>query len=1072
MRLFKQRLSSFLVLTICLFVGISNPCYGEGNNGDTLKITEFNPTVFFKKESDQLIQAFDLHLFSNIRSEDAYILVNHRGSETMHRLGQIAAGKTTKRIFLPDSREQRNLDVKLYAGNQLFDEINVEAEPQKHWEVSLIHGSHHDLGYTGIPDRILEEFRSFIYDILDYCDSTSNWPEESKFHFVFENAWSALYFLQNASKEDRERLINYLKSGQLELSALFANVITDIVGAEELNRLIYPSMEVGRKYNVPIVSAELNDIPGINWGLVSVLAGSGIKYLYAGIQDYFAWGGVVPIPWDEEQVMRRDVQSAFYWEGPTGDSVLFWYGGGSINNLDLWDAVQGEAAINEYLQKQQQGGYDYDMILLKVIGGMRDNSLPDFNKSLIVKTLNEKWEYPKIEFTINADFFEKFEKRYGSTLRKLRGDLTQTDYNIGAICTPHETGINRINHNLLPAAETFSTIAASISDFNYPGDQIANAYERMLLYDEHCWGMANPTGPAQQAAESQKCLHATQSSALTDDLLVKSLNKIADQIQLEKEGLYIVVYNSLSSDRTDIVEVKARPDTPVDKPFFKERRHMGDHIYFVNRAGEVPGRKQVSISSSFLDKPFQVRDVSSGKITEHQLRVIDDPMLPLPQASSRYALSEVSDRSQSGLVYEKNQATDLLFVANNLPSLGYKVFRLEPFPEDQTTRKAYYDSKKQVIENDFYRISFNIIKGIHRIYDKELKQELINPNEDFGFAEIFTKKVGTGVNEPSSISKIEVIENGPVFTSVLIERTSAVFPVINQLVTIYHGIKKIEVATRILKTPIPFLELYASFPFNIESPKFRLESVNSIFKPVEDQLPGTVTDYYSITNGMSVYNDRGTITWSSIEAPVVKLSEVWPGYVSQAHHGKTPLNYVHEFPQKFERSNIFSFLSSNNIRTNFTTVENSDLLFRHTFTSYKGPFDVTRSATTGMRNSNPLLPVIINENKEGNLKPEKSFFECDDPNIKLLTMKVSEDGSGLIVRLQETSGVETDARVSLPFLPFQSVERTDIAERRIGDQVGQDNEQVRLHFKPFEIITLKFKMQDEYKTSNEFFYSY
>jgi len=99
----------------------------------------------------------------------------------------------------------------------------------------------------------------------------------------------------------------------------------------------------------------------------------------------------------------------------------------------------------------------------KVLGGLRDNSLPDMRHSEIVKALNEKWEYPAIRFTTNAVFFRDFEKAAGAGLRTLRGDFNQTDYNIITLNAPRETGINRINHDLLASAETFSSIASSIS---------------------------------------------------------------------------------------------------------------------------------------------------------------------------------------------------------------------------------------------------------------------------------------------------------------------------------------------------------------------------------------------------------------------------------------------------------------------------------------------------------------------------------------------------------------------------------------------------------------------------------
>ncbi len=114
--------------------------------------------------------------------------------------------------------------------------------------------------------------------------------------------------------------------------------------------------------------------------------------------------------------------------------------------------------------------------------------------SLIAREWNRRWAYPRLIVATNAQFFEQFKRAAGNRLRTLRGDLPNTDYTVGATSTAKETGINRLTHDLLTSAEKLAACAALVSDYAYPADTLAEAYDHALFYNEHTWGMAHPIG--------------------------------------------------------------------------------------------------------------------------------------------------------------------------------------------------------------------------------------------------------------------------------------------------------------------------------------------------------------------------------------------------------------------------------------------------------------------------------------------------------------------------------------------------------------------------------------------------
>ena len=101
--------------------------------------------------------------------------------------------------------------------------------------------------------------------------------------------------------------------------------------------------------------------------------------------------------------------------------------------------------------------------------------------------------------------------------------------------------------------------------------------------------------------------------------------------------------------------------------------------------------------------------------------------------------------------------------------------------------------------------------------------------------------------------------------------------------------------------------------------------------------------------------------------------------------------------------------------------------------------------------NNPLFTVKANGC--GDLDTY-SMVSCESSNIVIDTVKMSEDGKGVIVRLYETQRIRTQTKLHLGFA-YKEGYKCDLLENRISEQTfASDN--VELSIKPYEIITLKF----------------
>jgi alpha-mannosidase len=90
------------------------------------------------------------------------------------------------------------------------------------------------------------------------------------------------------------------------------------------------------------------------------------------------------------------------------------------------------------------------------------------------------------------------------------------------------------------------------------------------------------------------------------------------------------------------------------------------------------------------------------------------------------------------------------------------------------------------------------------------------------------------------------------------------------------------------------------------------------------------------------------------------------------------------------------------------------------------------------------------------LPPEKSFAGVDAPNVILSAMKRSEDGKALIVRLYESAGMQTHARVRVPVQEGAASE-ADLMEKA-GAALKLDKGEVQVEMAPWEIKTLRIEV--------------
>ncbi len=978
-----------------------------------VRTLQVKPTALFARDGKGLTQIVEVVVENTGQAVQANLEVRVGSATRSVPLGTIQPGKSTVQVSVPDVREATSAQFVLKADGETLDVRQMDWRPRKHWTIYFVPITHHDLGYTDTIENVLNRYAGFYDDVLRFCDQTSDWPEEAKYRYTLEGTWSLEHFMANRPKETIDRFGGYVRQGRIEIGALFGNEIDSLCGHEQLVRLMYPSFRFVREYGGKISVGSITDLPGLSWGLPTVLSGAGVKYFFAGLPTYFEWGrNDIHTFWDESAILRHGRPDAFHWQGPDGQTVLVYYQGSygffkRVVGPDSYDEVM--ESLPGMLDEMDDKGSPFDV--MRYIHNGVDNYPPDVRISEIVRQWNEKWAYPRLIVATNAMFFEALEKQCGD-VRTFRGELPHTDYVVGAVSTAKETTINRLTHDRLLSAEKAATIASLVCDPQYPADKIAQAYDDVLLYDEHTWGKDYPTGELQDWAWNEKSHYAYRAAGLARSVLSDGLDRIAQNVRREQQGRHLVVFNPLAFERTDVVRV----------------------------------------TRCAVDKPFDLIDDQTGQAVPCQVVELDGPLAPIPYASHRWARGQ----------FEKHELFDLVFIAERVPSMGYKTYRIVP-RDDPTGSESELTVTRSSIENRFFKVTLDPqTGGIASLYDKDLSRELVDRQAPDKLNQFVAKWVQTSKREGPTCTEVRIGQRGPVYASLVSRGSGPGCPEMVQEVVLYNDIKRIDLSNRILKDSTPLLEIYFAFPFKVDEPKFRFEGSNSVIEPFKDQFPGSNTNYYAVQHWASVSSKDLGITLSPVESHLLEFGGLWSCYVSQAHHGVTAPDFGQPFvrAEQLTKGHMYSFILTSNFRTNFQPVQQSDLLFRYSLTSHQGPQANSVHRDLGWSAHNPLTAVVVDGPRQGRLDSQASFCRLDAPNVLLTTIKRAEDGQGVVVRLIETDGTRTTATLTVPGLTIDRAWETNVVEDN-QVELNATEHGVAVPVRAFGIATVRLQLRPE-----------
>jgi hypothetical protein len=925
----------------------------------------------------------------------------------------------------------------------IFGQGKLPVSPIK--TIYIVPSSHYDFGFVEPPSAVKERAARHIGEVIRVAES------DPDFRWTIESVWQINEWLKRQKKpssvlpSDNEaiaRLVNLIKSGRIVVSTSWGSMHTDFMGDEELNRICYDFVRLNKTYGITSDLAYMNDVPGHPMSVASVLGESGTKYLVVGANTFIS-----------NATSLAPGKVPFYWQAPDGNKVLLWISQGNRGayveafveyyldpySLDPYtnrrpydmfeppseskrsDLEVMELGVTRMLDKYNAAGYRYDAVMSMYAHDFFEPANVA-NLERAVKLWNGRHNEVKLKIATSPEFFKYIESKYGSAIPTYRGEWSGL-WSEAKTSSPRISATARYNHDHAPAAETLWSALSMTRNLPFPVGNFSEIYDLMYTYDEHS-GAGNMGWPQ-----------------------LNSSRPLEDQNReyVEMTGDARDKTNRLLDTGVNIIAQPSRYDT-------------------------------VTTSANDSHHPVVVYNGNSW---------LRNDVVRIAPPADGLKITSVSDASSGAAIpFDIDTDGEAIFIATDVPALGYKTFVVSTAPgRSVTTLKTIAGSSAS---NSSFSVKLRPDGTISSIRDLKQDQELVSSKGQLPFNDLLRVEGAEASKVTYPIAPRISVRKGVETTEIMVERERSSFP--STIITLYDGVDRVELQNELDPSAFPFPggsnnwsdSYYFAFPFNLSKDFKIMRGGQKWFdKLPDDYLPGARTDSVSTQHLIGFTDVRSTALVAHRQA----YHWLYPSYVDTKIRPKDapagfPAILTGKFPLPeatiYSRAVRFGEQADTHDLglTNLWTTEpglSGNMVFEYAFSGGRA-FDPVRAWRMG---SDFNLPLRAEYTAIEPQQQSRSFFTIDQPNVEVVDVKPLAENvirgevssaplnppvnKSFVIRLQEFAGKATTVKLNLPRV-IRSASIVSITEdRTIGDVDSIAPLTVKI--RPYQTLTVKIDIQ-------------
>ena len=687
----------------------------------------------------------------------------------------------------------------------------------------------------------------------------------------------------------------------------------------------------------------------------------------------------------------------FWWQGPDGSRVL------AFDDGVLWynGSISPDMTRLLFDFEKATGLKDYLFVY-----GVGDHGGGPTKRDVMAAREMDSWPiFPNVKLSTTEEYFSAVE-------RKLPDDLPVVDDELNFVfrgCYTSQSNIkraNRISENRLVEAETVAVIAFKALGMSYPSQELLSAWRNAMFNQFH--DILPGSG-----------VHATYEYAqgLFQEILAKTGT-------VKTRGL-----RALAAE----VDTTGMDGEPGTGPGLGAGAGNGSALGNVSdlSGGAVSGEPFLVFNPS----PWERDDVVSVKVWDKE---VPDEEVLIRTPDGDELTGQVLERGN----YWGHSFVTVAFPARKLPPVGYRIYAVSRSCAATRPPEGAH-AEGCTVENEFIRLEVDQGSGaISSLVDKRTGYQFVPEGRRLGFLRWLLEaphgmtawEIGQIVERVDLLqgATAEVLHSGPYIATI---RTHRKFhdSEFTLDISLKAGSPKVEFVLRAEwlergspECGVPMLKVV--FPLALREGRALFEIPFGHIERPTDGSEVPALRWVDLTG-------EGIDGGGRIGATLVNDCK-YGHSVTEDEIGLTLLRSSYD-PDPLPE------LGSHVVR--FALVPHGEGW---------GPSDATRVGC----DFNLPLEVVATDVHEGKLPKEMGFISVGPSNVFLSGLKKAEDDDGLVVRLYEAEGKDTEAEVrfypSLLGKDPQAVE-VDILERPIGGTARMEGEVLRVRVPAYGIVTVK-----------------
>jgi len=847
-------------------------------------------------------------------------------------------------------------------------------------KIYLMNSSHQDIAWMDSPENcIIERDTMLLAPLFDQATS------DPEYRFDIEDVLMVREFVER-NPERKEEFMELLNSGRLTSGSTYIQPYEEMYSGESLVRQFYLGAKwLKKEFNGYKADTYWNvDVPGRTLQMPQIASKAGTKYM----------------------VISRHEMGLFKWYSPDGSFVTTYSPGHYSLSYPYLQRDFFTAAAHIAENAVWWGKYNSETGTEPVMPLLSDWDMspaedysPLIDRWHNLKYLEDEYgnriqlELPPIKLAPTRDFIKDILQSSGE-IPSIMGERPAVWLYIHGPSHQKALKASREGDILMTIAEKFSTIDAMLSgSFDaYPHDRLTRAWEAKI-YPDHGWGGKN--GEITDRYFLEKYEFARREAK---EIGINALNSIGSRIETDnKKGIPVIIFNSLSWERSDPVHVK---------------------LVFKDDWG---------INARVKDK--------HGNSIQSQLSDIE-----------RYA----SGSLKSAVIH---------FLARDIPSIGYTTHYITPLRE-KIELTSLHSANGFENDYYKITLSDGVIEQIFdkEMNKKLLDQSNLKGGEVFTMK---SEGNGAGefsdVQQPAmegfdKVSKYgavwQCIEKGDVY-SMFLMRQPIKNAIVEQKLIVYNHIKRIDIEVSLLDWEgVLFREYRMALPLNMTEGKVAYEVPFGVVEVGRDEIDGAAGERYTthckdihprgIENWIAAYDKEIGITLSSSVAVADYIDPTGKGITNPVLQ---PILLASRKSCHWEGNDY---------------LQAGDHFFSFSITSHQPDW---KNGYKFGRQANEKLLIVVNpdHHRKKSLPEELSFFSTGNENIVISTIKKCEDDASLVIRLYESEGVKADVSLITHF-DLKDAFKTNIIEEE-GVKIPVEKNLLRMDIGKYAIETFKLGLQ-------------